>query len=89
MGLYDAVFGTYSRIGAGAILQSSMKAAFLFRGGAIYKMYAGMGDTIFTPLYRALEKRGVKFEFFNRVEQLKLSADKTAVSGSSSSVRSS
>jgi uncharacterized protein with NAD-binding domain and iron-sulfur cluster len=79
MGLYDAVFGTYSRIGAGAILQSSMKAAFLFRGGAIYKMYAGMGDTIFTPLYRALEKRGVKFEFFNRVEQLKLSADKTAV----------
>lgn len=78
-GLYDAVFGTYSRIGAGAILQSSMKAAFLFRGGAIYKMYAGMGDTIFTPLYRALEKRGVKFEFFNRVEQLRLSDDKSAV----------
>lgn len=79
MGLYDAVFGTYSRIGAGAILQSSMKAAFLFRGGAIYKMYAGMGDTIFTPLYRALEKRGVKFEFFHRVEELRLSADKKAV----------
>lgn len=80
MGLYDAVFGTYSRVGAGAILQSSMKAAFLFRGGAIYKMYAGMGDTIFTPLYRALEKRGVKFEFFNRVEQLRLKPeDKSAV----------
>ncbi len=79
MGLYDAVFGTYSRIGAGAILQSSMKAAFLFRGGAIYKMYAGMGDTIFTPLYRALQKRGVKFQFFHRVEELRLSKDKSAV----------
>ncbi len=78
-GLYDAVFSTYSPLGAGAILQAAMKAAFLFSGGAIYKMYAGMGDTIFTPLYRALLQCGVKFEFFHRIEHLGLSANRSEV----------
>jgi uncharacterized protein with NAD-binding domain and iron-sulfur cluster len=74
-GLYDAVFAANSQLGAGAILQSSMKSLFCFNGGPIYKMYAGMGDTIFTPLYLALKQKGVKFVFFRRVEKLGLSED--------------
>ncbi len=78
-GLYDAVFASYSQLGAGSILQAALKAAFLFRGGAIWKMQAGMGDTIFTPLFRALQKRGVKFKFFHRVDRLRLSPDHTVI----------
>jgi hypothetical protein len=39
-------------------------------------MQAGMGDTIFAPLYLVLKRRGVKFEFFHRVDELVLSPDK-------------
>lgn len=69
-GLYDAVFASYSELGAGSILQAAMKAAFLSKGSTIYKMQAGMGDTIFTPLYLALRARNVTFRFFHRVESL-------------------
>jgi uncharacterized protein with NAD-binding domain and iron-sulfur cluster len=44
-----------------------------------YKMTAGMGDIVFAPLYQVLERRGVKFEFFHRVDRLELSADKKRV----------
>jgi len=37
-------------------------------------MQAGMGDTIFTPLYEVLQARGVHFEFFRKVESLHLDA---------------
>jgi uncharacterized protein with NAD-binding domain and iron-sulfur cluster len=38
-----------------------------------------MGDTVFTPMYDVLKKRGVKFKFFHRVKNLKLSPDKNLV----------
>jgi uncharacterized protein with NAD-binding domain and iron-sulfur cluster len=39
-------------------------------------MQAGMGDTIFTPLYEVLKRRGVKFEFFTCVTNLGLDSGK-------------
>ncbi|MEO6775868.1 MAG: NAD(P)-binding protein [Kofleriaceae bacterium] len=77
-GLYDAVFASYSLLGAGAVLQAALKAAFLFRGGAIWKMQTGMGEAIFVPLFRALEAKGVTFKFFHRVDRLH-SADGTSI----------
>ena len=38
-------------------------------------MRAGMGETVIAPLYEVLRRRGVRFEFFHRVERLELSAD--------------
>jgi uncharacterized protein with NAD-binding domain and iron-sulfur cluster len=38
-----------------------------------------MGDVVFAPLYQALRRRGVDFEFFHRVDALHLSADRTAI----------
>jgi uncharacterized protein with NAD-binding domain and iron-sulfur cluster len=38
-------------------------------------MMAGMGDTIFSPIYRVLKERGVTFRFFHRVRSLGLSSD--------------
>jgi len=32
-------------------------------------MQAGMGDTIFGPMYEVMKKRGVKFKFFHQVDE--------------------
>ena len=57
-------------IEAGTMLRSFLKISLEFRGAIMYKMQAGMGDTIFAPFYLALKERGVKFEFFHKVEEL-------------------
>jgi uncharacterized protein with NAD-binding domain and iron-sulfur cluster len=45
----------------------------------MWKMQAGMGDTVMTPLYEVLRRRGVRFEFFHKVTDLKLSEDKQSI----------
>jgi len=42
-------------------------------------MQAGMGDTIFAPIYEVLRARGVEIEFFHAVRNLGLSADRRSV----------
>ena len=44
------------------------KMFFEYRGAIFWKMAAGMGDVVFAPLYQALRRRGVGFEFFHRVD---------------------
>jgi uncharacterized protein with NAD-binding domain and iron-sulfur cluster len=83
--LYDLVFGYENgesekpNFGAGAALLSSLRIGMDYKGSIFWKMNAGMGDTIFGPLYLVLKQRGVRFEFFSRVENLGLSADKTQI----------
>lgn len=55
---------------AGTTLRGVMQMLFGYSGGYSYKMQSGMGDTIFAPIYLALRERGVKFEFFHKVENL-------------------
>ena len=75
-GFYDLVFayenGDYNKpnIEAGTMLRGMLKVAFAYQGGMMWKMQAGMGDTIFTPLYQVLKQRGVQFKFFHKVEEL-------------------
>ncbi|WP_137939812.1 NAD(P)-binding protein [Chitinivorax sp. B] len=75
-GFYDLVFayeeGDFSKpnIEAGTLLRAMMRIAFLYKGGIMWKMQAGMGDVIFTPMYEVLKQRGVKFKFFHKVEEL-------------------
>ena len=82
--IYDAAFsyecGDPARqsIAAGAALRAVIGMS-LYKGAMYYKMTAGMGDVVFAPLYLVLKQRGVKFEFFHRVESLGLSADRTRV----------
>ncbi len=42
----------------------------LYRGAFLWKMRAGTGDIAAAPLYKVLQSRGVKFEFFNKVTEL-------------------
>ncbi len=83
--LYDMVIGyedgdpSRPRFGAGTALLLAMKLALEYKGAIFWKMRAGMGDVVFAPLYQALRRRGVDFEFFHRVDGLHLSADRTAI----------
>lgn len=65
---------------AGAYLHWTLRS-FAYMGAFAWLFEAGTGETVIAPMYQVLEKRGVKFEFFNKVEALELSADKASVSG--------
>src|SRR5262245_28719108 len=80
-GMYDGAFAyedgdrTKPRASAGSILHGSLRLMFTYRGSFMWFMNAGMGDVVFTPLYKALRHRGVKFEFFRKVTRLAPSPD--------------
>jgi uncharacterized protein with NAD-binding domain and iron-sulfur cluster len=76
VGLYDLVFayedGDFSKpnLEAGTMLRGMFRIGFAYQGGVMWKMQAGMGDVVFSPLYEVLKQRGVKFRFFHKVEEL-------------------
>jgi len=80
-GIYDYVFGFEQGDGnrpsleAGTAVHGILRLFFTFKGSLFWEMQAGMGDVVFAPTYEVLKARGVKFEFFHRVE--KLAADET------------
>ena len=84
-GMYDLVFAYEGgdperpRFAAGLGLFLASKLFFEYRGSIFWKMRAGMGEVVFAPLYQALRARGVRFEFFSRVDQLHLSDDRRSV----------
>jgi uncharacterized protein with NAD-binding domain and iron-sulfur cluster len=78
-GLYHAAFAVHEPLGAGTILHALLRMVSTYKGAILYRMQAGMGDTVFVPLYEVLRRRGVRFEFFSSVQQLELSTDKRRI----------
>jgi uncharacterized protein with NAD-binding domain and iron-sulfur cluster len=84
-GGYDLAFsfedGDSNRpnIAAGVAVRSLFRMAFTYKGAFLWEMQAGMGETVFTPLYLALRKRGVKFKFFHKVDKLELNSAKSRI----------
>lgn len=82
-GLYDLAFafeaGDIARpgIAAGQALRGALRFFFTYRGALFWKMRAGMGEVVFAPLFELLQRRGVRFEFFHRLENVRLSNDET------------
>ncbi len=82
---YDALFayekGDPKRpnISAGVSVYGMLRMMLTYRGSMFWRMNAGMGDAIFSPIYLALKARGVRFEFFLRATNVGLSEDKSAV----------
>ncbi len=70
--LYDLVFALDAGMAAGATISCATRMLLTYKGAIFYKMQAGMGDTVFTPLYQVLKRRGVEFRFFHRVDELRL-----------------
>lgn len=81
-GIYDLAFAfengdvTQPRLAAGVALRGAMRMFFTYRGALFWRMNAGMGDVVFAPLYEVLAHRGVRFEFFHRLRNVKLAPDK-------------
>ncbi len=80
-GLYDLIFayplGDWQGDGnveAGTMFVSLMNTA-TYRGTFMWKFNTGTGDLVMGPMYEVLKKRGVKFEFFARVDELTPAAD--------------
>ncbi len=65
-------------MGAGGFLHWSF-LSFNDLGSYAWMFAAGTGETIIAPLYEVLKKRGVKFEFFNKVESISLDNSKTEI----------
>jgi uncharacterized protein with NAD-binding domain and iron-sulfur cluster len=92
-GVYDLVFGYEDgrddrpRFTAGTGLLLSAKLFFDYRGAIFWKMTAGMGEVVFAPLYQALLRRGVRFRFLHRVDDLRPSRDGTAIGSIALGVR--
>jgi uncharacterized protein with NAD-binding domain and iron-sulfur cluster len=60
------------RHAAGVALRGSLRLLFGYRGSAVWKMRAGMGDIVFAPFYEVLKRRGVSFRFFHRLANVGL-----------------
>jgi uncharacterized protein with NAD-binding domain and iron-sulfur cluster len=79
--LYELVFayengvtsgpGVRQNMEAGTMIHGLPRIALGYTGAFMWKMQAGMGDVVFAPLYEVMKRRGVKFEFFNRVTDIR------------------
>jgi uncharacterized protein with NAD-binding domain and iron-sulfur cluster len=84
-GLYDLVFGYEDAdserpsVAAGVMVFLIGFVLFGYKGAIFWKMTAGMGDIVMAPLYQALRKRGVEFEFFHRVDAIHLDGRRQTV----------
>jgi uncharacterized protein with NAD-binding domain and iron-sulfur cluster len=59
-------------LAAGVALRMTLRLLLDYRGAIFWRMAAGMGDTVFTPIYQVLQKRGVQFRFFHQVQSISL-----------------
>ncbi len=77
---YDASFSYVDgdaeepNVAASVALRCMLRILFDYAGPIILEMQAGMGDTVFAPMYLVLMKRGVRFAFFHRLTDLHLDA---------------
>ena len=84
-GLYDLVFGYQDAdpqrraFGAGSAIFLTGLVLFDYQGAIFWKMTAGMGDIVIAPIYQALRRRGVDFEFFHRLDALHLDPGHLAI----------
>jgi uncharacterized protein with NAD-binding domain and iron-sulfur cluster len=84
-GVYDLVFGYEDAdperpaVAAGLMIFLIGLVLFEYKGAIFWKMSAGMGDIVIAPLYQALRRRGVEFEFFHRLDALHLDAGHHAI----------
>lgn len=71
---------------AGSAIRIIYRLGLTYKGAFMWKMQAGMGDTIFTPVYKVFDSYkptddlgGITFKFFHKLKRLELSKDKKSV----------
>jgi uncharacterized protein with NAD-binding domain and iron-sulfur cluster len=82
---YDACFAYLGgdpkrpNMSAAVGMHGALRLWFTYRGAIFWPMQAGMAEVIFTPMYRVLSRRGVSFQFFQRIQHLGLSGNGKAI----------
>ena len=89
-GIYDLVFASQERrshdkrsLSAGEALRGALRMFFSYRGSMFFRMRSGMGDAVFSPLYKVLRegsrRRGdhrpqgaVTFHFLHALSRVEL-----------------
>jgi len=75
---YDGVFAyvgsdqSRPRLAAGVAARGLLKLVADYERAPYWTMTAGMGEAVFAPLYEVLHSRGVQFEFFSKVKELRM-----------------
>ena len=72
--LQDVGHGDKRNFAAGTALRAGLLLVS-YKGHFFWKMRGGMGDVVIAPIYLALLKRGVKFEFFKRITNVNLDTE--------------
>ncbi len=75
-GFYAGLFAHDGELAAGVGLRAILRVLFDYRGSLVYRMESGMGEVVVAPIYQALRKRDVKFEFLTRLARLEVSGDR-------------
>ncbi|GGC54494.1 NAD(P)-binding protein [Chelatococcus reniformis] len=65
--------------GAGTATQAVIRLYGTYRGAFAFEMQSGMGEVVVVPIYEVLKRRGVKFQFFMKMNRIALDPSKTAV----------
>jgi len=76
---YEGGLEATPRFAASAAVRALLSAAGNYRGAFAYQMRREIGDSVIAPWVVALEQRGVRFHYFHRVRNLKLSGAQTWV----------
>lgn len=66
------------KMSAGAFFYWMIRTS-AYLGHYAYRFKGGTGETVITPLYKVLKKRGVKFEFFHTVKDIRLGSDGNSI----------
>lgn len=75
----DASDPTQASMAAGVTLRFTMELVLDYRDAPIWRMRAGMGDTVFTPFHQVLEARGVDIRLFHAIREVVPAADGRSV----------
>jgi uncharacterized protein with NAD-binding domain and iron-sulfur cluster len=67
-----------ARMAAGAYVDWTLRTC-AYATAFLWSFAAGSGETVVAPIYQVLQRRGVKFEFFHKIEALRLSPCKRFV----------
>jgi uncharacterized protein with NAD-binding domain and iron-sulfur cluster len=75
-----------ARMAAGAYVDWTLRTC-AYATAFLWSFAAGSGETVVAPIYQVLKRRGVKFEFFHKIEALRLSPCKRFVNAVETTVQ--
>jgi len=83
--LYDTMFQypdgkiANASYGAGTASQVVLRMLGTYKGAVAWELQAGAGEVVIAPLFEVLKARGVKFHFFHKLADVRISPDGASI----------